>query len=141
MRVQASSALGRLTSTMHEARRRGGFGPRVFAVWIAVVALAGLQCGCSGGKQETSQPSTSQPSKRAASPAAMEKIRAGVEGASLIVIVLDAARADHFGAYGYQRDTTKNIDALFAESIVFEQAYTEASNTKASVASFLTSQS
>jgi len=120
---------------MHDSGRRGGFGLRVLAVWIGAVALAALQCGCSGEKQ-----GTSRPPKRAASPAAMEKIRAGVGEANLIVIVLDAARADHFGAYGYQRDTTTNIDALFAESIVFEQAYTQAPNTKASVASLLTSQ-
>jgi len=126
---------------MYESGRRGGAGLRVFAVWIAAVALAGLQCGCSGGKRETSPPSTSRPTKRAASPAAMEKIRAGAEETNLIVIVLDAARADHCGAYGYQRDTTPNIDALFAESIVFEQAYTQAPNTKASIASLFTSQS
>ncbi|MCJ7750206.1 MAG: sulfatase, partial [Armatimonadetes bacterium] len=121
---------------MYESGRRGGFGLRVLAVWTAAVALAALQCGCSGGKQETSQPP-----KRAASPAAMEKIRAGVGEANLIVIVLDSARPDHFGAYGYDRDTTTNIDALFAESIVFEQAYTQAPNTKASIASLFTSQS
>jgi len=126
---------------VYESGRRGGFGLRVFAVWTAAVALAALQCGCSVGEQELSQTSTSQPSKKAASPAAMEKIRAGVREANLIVIVLDAARADRFGTYGYHRDTTTSIDALFAESIVFEQAYTQAPNTKASVASLFTSQS
>ena len=89
---------------MYESGRRGGLGLRALAVWMAALVLAALQCGCTGGKREASESAMSQPPRKAASPEAMEKIRAGVGGANLIVIVLDAARADHFGAYGYQRD-------------------------------------
>jgi arylsulfatase A-like enzyme len=40
------------------------------------------------------------------------------------VIFLDicSARADHFGAYGYKRPTTPNIDAMAGEAAVFENA-------------------
>lgn len=31
---------------------------------------------------------------------------------NVLVIVLDALRADHLGCYGYQRSTSPNIDAL-----------------------------
>ena len=44
----------------------------------------------------------------------------------IVLIVLDAARADHFGCYGYGRDTTPNIDALAAEGLVFENAFATA---------------
>jgi arylsulfatase A-like enzyme len=57
---------------------------------------------------------------------------------NVIVFVLDAARADHFGVYGYGRDTTPNIDAFAREATVFEAAYSEAAFTFVSVAAFMT---
>ena len=41
---------------------------------------------------------------------------------SVLYIVLDTVRADHFGCYGYERDTTPNLDALAAQGVVFERA-------------------
>jgi arylsulfatase A-like enzyme len=44
-------------------------------------------------------------------------------GAPTIVwISLDTLRADHVGCYGYRRPTTPTLDALAAESIVFDRA-------------------
>lgn len=51
---------------------------------------------------------------------------AGVEQAhrsdrpNLIVLASDSLRADHLGCYGYSRDTSPNIDALAAQSVVVE---------------------
>lgn len=53
-------------------------------------------------------------------------------------IVLDAARADAFGAYGEERPTTPHIDALAEQGTVFERAYAQAAWTPASTASFVT---
>lgn len=58
---------------------------------------------------------------------------------NVIIIVLDAARRDHFGAYGYPKDTTPNINALAAESYVFDNVISQATRTKPSVASIFTS--
>lgn len=41
---------------------------------------------------------------------------------NVLLIVLDTVRVDHLGTYGYQRDTTPNIDRLAAQSVVFERA-------------------
>ncbi len=98
------------------------------------VAIAVLACGC-GGREE----GPAAPAKRAPRSPAVDRICAGAKGANLIVIVLDAARADHFGLHGYHRDTTPEIDGLLARSIVFEKAYCQAPNTKASVTSLFTS--
>lgn len=51
----------------------------------------------------------------------------------ILLIILDAARADHFGSAGYERDTTPNIDLLAAESLVFDRAYSECANTSCSI--------
>ena len=43
---------------------------------------------------------------------------------SVIIISIDTLRADHLGCYGYSRDTSPNLDALAAESILFNHAVT-----------------
>jgi arylsulfatase A-like enzyme len=57
-----------------------------------------------------------------------------------VIVVLDAARADHFGAYGYSRDATPHFDAWAQESVVFEQAISNASYTQPAVASLFSGQ-
>ena len=56
----------------------------------------------------------------------------------IVVVVMDAARADHFGAYGYHRETTPHFDALAKDAVVFDQAFVNASFTIPSVASLFT---
>jgi arylsulfatase A-like enzyme len=48
---------------------------------------------------------------------------------NVILISIDTLRQDHVGCYGYERDTTPNIDALAKESMLFEKAYTTMSWT------------
>jgi len=47
----------------------------------------------------------------------------------VLLIVLDAVRADCLSCYGYQRPTTPNIDALARNGIVFENAFSPGPNT------------
>lgn len=51
--------------------------------------------------------------------------RAGTEqtGRGLVVVVIDALRADHLGTGGYDRSTTPYLDALAAEGTFFGSAY------------------
>lgn len=42
---------------------------------------------------------------------------------NIVLIALDTQRADHLGCYGYHRDTSPNIDAVAAESVLFESCY------------------
>jgi arylsulfatase A-like enzyme len=72
--------------------------------------------------------------------AAEEQLRRISSGASIVICVLDAARCDHLGCYGYARETTPNIDELAKESLVFENHFCQVSHTKASTASLFTSQ-
>ncbi|HZT75378.1 MAG TPA: sulfatase-like hydrolase/transferase [Vicinamibacterales bacterium] len=47
----------------------------------------------------------------------------------IILISIDTLRADHLPAYGYTRVKTPAIDALAADGIVFERAYSHAPQT------------
>ncbi len=67
-----------------------------------------------------------------------EMLRRTNKDANVVVILLDAARADHFGCYGYGRNTTPIVDGLAKESLLFRRAYTDAVYTLASTASLMT---
>lgn len=41
----------------------------------------------------------------------------------IVLISIDTLRADHVGAWGYERDTTPVLDRLAAQGLVFERAY------------------
>jgi arylsulfatase A-like enzyme len=56
----------------------------------------------------------------------------------VLLITIDALRADHVGAYGYARPTTPSLDALAAEAWRFERAYAQSNNTAASIPSLVT---
>jgi arylsulfatase A-like enzyme len=58
---------------------------------------------------------------------------------NVLVYLLDTVRADHLGCYGYGRSTSPSIDRLAEEGVVFENVIAQASWTKPSTASILTS--
>ncbi len=61
-----------------------------------------------------------------------------IERPDVLVITLDTLRADHMSLYGYERDTTPNLDAFADECFVFERAFSNSSFTPPSHASILT---
>jgi arylsulfatase A-like enzyme len=61
-----------------------------------------------------------------------------VPGANVVLVSVDALRADHIGIYGYRRPITPNIDALARSAMRFEHAYCQAPLTCYSVPSLLT---
>jgi hypothetical protein len=58
---------------------------------------------------------------------------------NVILYVIDGGGADHMSAYGYNRRTTPNLERLAAEGAIFENAYSNATWTKPSTMSFMTS--
>jgi arylsulfatase A-like enzyme len=58
---------------------------------------------------------------------------------NVIFYVIDGAGADWMSLYGYNRRTTPNLERLAAEGAVFERAYSNATWTKLSTASYMTS--
>ena len=57
---------------------------------------------------------------------------------NILLIVLDAARADHFSSYGYHRPTTPNMDRMAGEGVRFTRAVSTSSWTLPSHASLFT---
>lgn len=59
-------------------------------------------------------------------------------GRDIVLISIDALRADHLGAYGYERPTTPAMDALAREGVTFEYGYAPTPHTSYSVTSLMT---
>jgi hypothetical protein len=59
-------------------------------------------------------------------------------GRDLLMVTVDALRADHVGAYGYSRKTTPNLDRLAETGVRFERAYAPTAHTSYSVTSLMT---
>src|SRR5437588_12479462 len=49
---------------------------------------------------------------------------AGNPTTNVVIVTIDTLRADHLGCYGYKHIRTPNIDALAADGVRFERAYT-----------------
>jgi arylsulfatase A-like enzyme len=77
-----------------------------------VVALAAALCSCSAG------------------PIA--------EGPNVLLVVLDTTRSDRLSLYGYERETTPNLERLAASSTVYDTAYATSTWTAPSHASLFT---
>ena len=59
-------------------------------------------------------------------------------GHDILLVSIDALRADHVSAYGYARKTTPHIDALAAQGVRFDHAYCPTPHTSYSVTSMMT---
>jgi arylsulfatase len=56
---------------------------------------------------------------------------------NLVLVSIDTLRADHLGAYGYERDTSPRLDAFFEPGTVFENATSSSPCTIPSVRQLL----
>ena len=64
----------------------------------------------------------------------LEQIRAW----DVVIVVIDAVRADHVSALGYERETTPFLDALAEQSLVFTDVCSPSSSTRVTMPSLLT---
>ena len=79
--------------------------------------------------------------KPAGSPVHARSERGGTETglrSDVVLIIVDTLRADHLGAWGYERPTSPTLDALAGEGVRFSQFYSTSSWTRPAMASMLT---
>ena len=62
------------------------------------------------------------------------------KGPNIILISIDALRADHLSCYGYYRNTSPNIDQLAREGVLFTNCFSQATCTLPSHTSIFLSQ-
>jgi len=100
-------------------------------------ALATIQAPVDGGELEVSRPRFA-PDHRKPTAHHPRPERDRATSPDVILITLDAARADRFSFAGHPRRTTPFIDRLARESLVFENAFALVPYTLASVPTMIT---
>lgn len=95
-------------------------GPRLASVLIGACIGWGLLLGGCG-------------------PDAPRPLLGGYPRHNVVLISIDTLRADHLGAYGYDRPTSPGLDAIARESVLFDRAYAPVASTWPSLVSMLTS--
>ncbi len=83
----------------------------------------GVDEDCWGGDASPGEGASSRP-VRVAPPDGWPRPR------NLLLVTVDALRADHLGLYGYHRATSPNLDALGERAIVFQQFYSPSPCTR-----------
>jgi arylsulfatase A-like enzyme len=62
----------------------------------------------------------------------------GKAATNVVLLVIDTLRPDHMSCYGYEKQTTSNIDKLAEEGFLFERCYSTSSWTLPACVSMLT---
>jgi len=102
--------------------------------------LATIGLAAAGAGSSLSRLAAWGASRPRSSATGADALRDAVAEANLVICVLDAARSDHIGCYGYARQTTPNTDLLARESLLFRSHFCQDTNTASSVASMFTGQ-
>jgi arylsulfatase A-like enzyme len=108
-----------------DARRRWPTRPLAAAALVAVLALAWTLAA----RMVPHAPPPAPPAHAAAPPNAP----------SILLIMVDTLRADHLSSYGYGAGRTPNIDSLATDGVRCAHTFSQASWTRPSVATILTS--
>jgi arylsulfatase A-like enzyme len=66
------------------------------------------------------------------------KVESASSRPSIVVITVDALRADHLGSYGYPKATSPNIDRLMSHGLRFKRAWTPEPLTAPAMCSMVT---
>ncbi len=90
--------------------------PRHYCVFFAIIAMT-AGCGNSNPKNRTGNTGSGANNKQA----------------NVIIYLIDAVRPDHLSLYGYERDTSPQINKFASDSIVFTGARAQCSWTRPSI--------
>ena len=105
--------------------------------WLVLVGLAAATAVLLSRDREAE---VSTPAAFTGTAPKLDALWQAARDTNVVICVIDAARADHLGCYGYPRDTTPNMDRLARESVLFERNFTQYVTTKPATASLLSSQ-
>jgi arylsulfatase A-like enzyme len=108
-----------------DARRRWPTRPLAAVALVAVLALAWTLAA--------------RMVPHAAPPAPPARAAAPPNAPSILLIMVDTLRADHLSSYGYGAGRTPNIDSLATDGVRCAHTFSQASWTRPSVATILTS--
>jgi len=114
-------------------------GVRSVVLMLTALVMSVLFSACSNSNDQEARNKNVAPSQAASSQdAAVNKKAVKIAYPNIIFLVIDALRADHLGCYGYQRNTSPNIDKFSSSATVYSNAQSTAPWTLPSHASMFT---
>jgi hypothetical protein len=122
------------------ALRAGGAGKTLAAPGGAEVDDFAPPTAATGPKAPTGPGTAPTATGPTATPASAPRVRPAAAGYNLLLVTIDAVRADRLGYAKYRRPITPNLDKLQQASTYFARAYAQAPNTPRSFPSVATSQ-
>jgi arylsulfatase A-like enzyme len=96
--------------------------------WVAFALALLAACSTGGGTKDRQAPGDPVAGARRTAPRLP----------NIVLFSIDTLRADHLGAYGYNRGTSPNIDGFGRDAMSFENAVSQAPNTAPSHMSLFT---
>ena len=91
----------------------------------------GIDENCQGGDAQPELPPPPPP------PPEPDEPRYEPQKLNVLFVLIDTLRPDHLGLYGYERETSPNIDAWARDAVIFEKVFAHAPNTPRSTPSIL----
>lgn len=91
----------------------------------------GIDENCQGGDAQPEKPPPPPP------PPEPDEPRYEPQKLNVLFVLIDTLRPDHLGLYGYERETSPNIDAWSKDAVVFDKVFAHAPNTPRSTPSIL----
>lgn len=91
----------------------------------------------SRGRLAQAVPRTHDPDQRRAL-ARLDELAVWSQSPALVVVTMDTTRVDHLSCYGYERETTPNLDAFATRAVRFDRAWSTSSWTLPAHASLFT---
>ncbi len=91
----------------------------------------GIDENCQGGDAQPEKPPPPPP------PPEPDEPRYEAQKLNVLFVLIDTLRPDHLGLYGYERETSPNIDAWSKDAVVFEKVFAHAPNTPRSTPSIV----
>jgi len=95
---------------------------RLLLIFVLMLALGAGLCSCKLGEEPWPKPPPGAPKS-------VDRV---------IFVLLDAARADHFGTYGYGKNTTPEMDKIAQSGAVFTRHFAQSHATRNSMPQLMT---
>ncbi len=107
---------------------------------LVAAAFAVLLFGCGGPEQKSNAPSGGKTAGESGEPGESVESKQKEHRPNVVMIIVDTLRADKLGCYGFEEDTTPELDALARAGVLFTRPIAQCSWTRPSIASMITSE-
>ena len=136
----AAAAAHVITLDRNQNVRVALFDPRAATTRSAMLAIMPLLPSSDVGSADSRAAQRARRARRERLAVGRDPTWPTTPDAHVLLVTIDAQRADHLGVYGYGRPVSPELDTFAAGAVVFERAYAQAPHSSYSLCSLMTGQ-